>query len=1062
MIRQIMNLMRILIVPALLAALVPASFAQSVDPELYQGMKWRQIGPFRGGRSIAVAGSVQRPKEYYFGATGGGVWKTEDGGISWNPVSDGFFGTASVGALAIAPSNPDIVIAGTGEKDIRGDISHGDGLYRSDDAGKTWRKIGLEDTQTISRIVIHPTDPNTMWVAALGHVYGPHPARGVYKTIDGGKSWDKVLAGTNQAGAVDVELDPKDPNVLIAAIWEAWRTPYALNSGGPASGIFKSTDGGKTWTNISKNKGLPSGTLGKVGLAISPVDTRRYWAQVEATEGGLFRSDDAGQTWEKVNEDRNWRQRAWYYTHVIADPKDKETVYVLNVGFGKSTNGGKAFSSLNPPHGDNHDLWIAPDDPNRMIESNDGGANVSTDGGRTWTDLDFPTGEIYHVTTDNAFPYRILGAQQDNSTIRIASRTQGSGIAATDWTGTAGGESGYIAVKPDDPDVVFGGSYGGDLSMTNHRTGESRAVDPWPDNPMGHGAIDLAHRFQWTYPIVFSPHGSNTLYTCSQYVLMSTNLGQTWKKISPDLTRNDPKTLASSGGPITKDNTSVEYYGTVFTLAESPKRKGVLWAGSDDGLIHVSQDGGKSWQNVTPVDMPKWGLVSMIEASPFEAGTAYAAVDNHENDDYAPYAYRTTDYGKTWTKIVRGIPKSTFFRVIREDHRQKGLLYGGTESGVFVSFDDGGSWQPLQMNLPLTPVHDLAWKDDDLIAATHGRAFWVLDDLTPLQQMATSQKKETRFFDPKDAYNVRWGGGGFGRRRPGGASASSDTVGQNPMSGLVLNYYLAEDVKDLKFEVQDPWGKVIQTVTSAPKEKGFQRTSTFFQYPSFRGFPGMILWSGFASPIQAPPGEYTVTMTAGTYKKSAKFRWLKDPRWSATDKDLVDKFQLQQKIAARTTEANDAVVQARFIRTGLEKALEEAAKKGDLGNLTALSDKLKSGLAKVEEAIYQTKNRSGQDPLNFPIRLNDKLAGVYSNVSNSNFRPTDQAYEVFDLLSKALGVELADLKKLIEVDLSAINAELKKRGVTEIGSVPPPRSDSGGFDVEPTRDGDRDGDRDGG
>jgi len=1016
----------------LIFALASMASAQTVDTDLYSGMKWRLVGPYRGGRSLAVAGSVQRPKEYFFGATGGGVWKTVDGGTSWAPVSDGFFTTATVGAIAVAPSNPDIVVAGTGERDIRGNISHGDGLYRSDDAGKTWRKIGLEDTQTISRIVIHPTNPEVIYVAALGHIYGKHSARGVYKTTDGGKSWAKVLAGTDRAGAVNVVMDPSNPEVLLASIWEAWRTPYTMNSGGPASGLFKTSDGGKTWVNLSRNPGMPSGVLGKIGMAVSAVDPKRYWAIVEALDGGIFRSDDAGATWTKVNEDRGWRQRAWYYTHIYADPKSKEGVYVLNVGMGKSTDGGKTFSGVGTPHSDNHDLWIAPDDPNRMIEANDGGANVSTDGGRTWSEQTFPTAQFYHVSTDNNFPYRILGAQQDNSTVRILSRTSGRGIAATDWTSTAGGESGYVAAKPNDPDVVFGGNYGGNLEMQNHRTGESRSVDPWPDNPMGHGAGDLEHRFQWTYPIVFSPHDPNLLYTCSQYVLKSTNNGGKWTKISPDLTRNDKSTMGPSGGPITKDNTSVEYYGTVFTVAESSVRKGVIWAGSDDGLIHVTQNGGGSWQNVTPPDMPKWGLVSMIEASPHEAGTAYAAVDNHENDDYSPYAYVTRDYGKTWRKVVGGIPGNTFFRVVREDRRVKGLLYGGTETGAWVSFNGGDNWQPLQMNLPVSPIHDLAWKDDDLIAATHGRSFWVLDDLTPLQQLARDAGKTARLFAPKDAYRVRWGGGGgFGGGRRGGAGGP---VGENPLSGVVLNYYLPNDAKDLKFEFADSTGKVFQTVPSAPKGKGFQRTSAFLQYPGYKTFPGMVVWSGFPSPITAPPGEYTVTMVVDGAKYPAKFKWLRDPRGSATDADLVEQFKFAQKISARLTEANDSVARIRSLRTNLDKALEEAKAKGSLGLLDTLSGAFRAGITQVEEAIYQTKNKSGQDPLNYPIRLNDKLAGVFSTVMGGNFRPTDQSYEVFDRLSAELEAQLKELRRLESTDLKAINAELEKRGIKPVAS----------------------------
>ncbi len=963
-------------------------------------MKWRLVGPFRGGRSLAVAGSAQRPKEYFFGATGGGVWKTTDGGTSWAPVSDGFFGTATVGALAIAPSNPDVVYAGTGERDIRGNISHGDGLYVSRDAGKTWSHTGLRETQTISRIVVHPKDPNQLYVAALGHIYGRNPERGVYKSTNGGTTWTLVLHESVQAGAVDLSMDPQNPDTLLASTWDAWRTPFTMNSGGPGSKLYRTQDGGKTWSDLSRRPGLPSGTLGKIGVSISPVDPKRYWAIVESLEGGIFRSDDAGETWTRTNESRNWRQRAWYYTHIYASPKNRDEVYVLNVGWGRSTDGGKTFTNLGAPHSDHHDLWLAPDDPARMINANDGGANVSTDGGRTWSEQTFPTAQIYHVSTDSAFPYRILGAQQDNSTIRIASRTQGPGIGKTDWTDTAGGESGYVAAKPNDPDVVYGGSYGGDLSMLNHRTGERRSVDPWPDNPMGHGAIDLDQRFQWTFPIVFSPHDPKVLYTCSQFVLRTRNGGQTWTKISPDLTRNDPATMGPSGGPITKDNTSVEYYGTVFTLAESPRRRGVLWAGSDDGLIHVTEDGGRRWRDVTPKGMPKWGLVSMIEASPFDPGTAYAAVDNHENDDYAPYAYKTTDYGRTWKPIVDGLPRNSFVRVVREDRRQPGLLYAGTETGMWVSFNGGAHWQPLQMNLPTSPIHDLAWKDDDLVAATHGRSFWVLDDLTPLQQLARDAKAGARLFAPKDAYRVRWGRG----QAPGN--------GANPLSGVVLSYYLPQDEKEVAFEILDAEGVSVGKATGSGK-KGFSRTSTWLSYPGPKGFPGMILWGGFGGSLPAPPGEYTVTMTAGAAKQTAKFRWLKDPRSSSKDSDLAQQSKFLREIAARVTEANYAVVKIRALREKLAKS-REALPEGDAKR--GQIDALQARLTAIEEAIYQTKNRSGQDPLNYPIRLNDKLSALLGVVSTGDFRPTDQSRVVFRKLSGELGIQL---DKLAEAEKEA-------------------------------------------
>ncbi len=965
--------------------LLAAAMSLGQSSEFYKSMQWRFVGPFRGGRSLAVTGSAQRPKEYFFGATGGGIWKTIDGGVNWAPVGDGFLGSSSVGAITTAPSNPDVVYAGTGERDIRGNISHGDGIYKSTDGGTTWKNIGLEATQTISHIVVHPTNPDIVWVAALGHVYGKNDERGIYKSTDGGATWKKVLFATNQAGAADIAVSTQNPDVLLATIWDAWRTPYTMNSGGPNSTIFKSDDGGETWKNIGHNPGLPSGTLGKIGVSISPVDPNRFWANVESTEGGIFLSDDAGATWKKTNEDRNWRQRAWYYTRIFADTKDKDTVHVLNVGWGKSTNGGKTFGGIGPPHGDNHDLWISPDDPKRMIQANDGGACITTDGGRTFSTLEMPTAQIYHVTTDNDFPYNILGAQQDNSSLRIPSRTFGAGIGKDDWTGTAGGESGYIAAKPDQPEIVFGGSYGGDLSWFNHRTKTSRAVDPWPDNPMGHGAEDLAERFQWTFPIVFSPHNPNLLYTCSQYVFATADMGQSWRKISPDLTRNDKSMQGSSGGPITKDNTSIEYIGTVFTLAESPKKKGVLWAGSDDGLINVTQDGGKSWTNVTPAGMPKFAKVSMLEASPFDAGTAYAAVDNHLNDDDTPYAYKTTDFGKTWTAIVNGISRNAFLRVVREDQKQPGLLYAGTEIGLFVSFNGGKQWQSLQNNLPLTPVHDIAWKDNDLVIATHGRGFWILDDVSVLQQIAADSRSGLRLFKPKDAIPVSFFGQG------------GHNVAPNPSGGIMINYFLPSEAKDVKLEIADMAGKVVQTV-SGSTEKGPHQTSTFIRYPSFNTVPGMILWAGRGGTIAAAPGEYKLTMTVDGQKQSTTFRWLKDPRTPATDADLQEKFRFQMQIVDKLNHAHAALAK-------IKKAREAQGATADAAWL--------KGITEVEEAIYQTKNKSGQDPLNYPIRLNDKLAGVLGNVSGGDYRPTKQSYEVFNMLAKQLDIQLTKLDKLI-------------------------------------------------
>ncbi len=1039
----------LLLLPLLVGT--PRAVAQEVNPSLMEALSWRSIGPFRGGRSTAVAGVPDRTDEYWFGGTGGGVWKTTDAGQEWENVSDGFFGTGSVGAIAVSLTDPDIVFVGMGETQIRGNISHGDGVYRSVDSGKTWTHMGLTETQTISRIRIHPENPDIVYVAALGHIYGPNEERGVFRSTDGGTTWQKILFVSDRAGAVDLSMDPNDPGTIYAATWETGRTPYSLNSGGPGSKLFKTSDGGDNWTDITRNPGLPQGLIGKIGVALSPVDPDRVWAIVEAEDGGIFRSDDAGETWTLLNDERRFRQRAWYYTRIYADTKDRETMYVLNTGFYRSTDGGEKYTTIGVPHGDNHDLWINPDDPQKMINSNDGSANVSFDGGRTWTAQDNATAQFYHVTTDNNFPYRIYGAQQDNSTVRIASRTSGFGIGEDDWESTAGGESGYIAIDPDDPEIVYGGSYGGLLTRVDHRTGMSRNINAWPDNPMGHGAIDAALRFQWTFPIVFSPHDAGLLYTCSQYLLKSTNEGETWKKISPDLTRNDPATLGPSGGDITHDNTAVEYYATIFTISESPIVQGLIWAGSDDGLVHITRDGGASWQKITPAGMPEWGLCSMIEASPHDPATAWLAVDNHENDDYTPWAYVTHDYGKSWQKIVDGIPRTTFIRVIREDPGKKGLLYAGTEMGVFVSFNGGQNWQSLQLNLPLVPIHDLVVKDDDLIAATHGRSFWVLDDITPLHQFdEVSPDAPSFLLQPKNAYRTRWGGGsGRFRGRSGGTSV---TVGQNPMSGVVVTYGLTVDAEAVRFEITDMDGNVLTTLESGSgqnisKTAGMYRFSAFLQYPSFRGFDGMIMWAAGARPITAPPGEYRVRMMVDfqerrrvrTEEHTATFRWLADPRSGSTDADLRAQFDLAMRISERTSNANDAVFMIRDIKTKVDAAIEAS---GNNQVLVRAGEALKEKLSGPEGEIYQVRNQSGQDPLNYPIKLNNKIAALLGVVMSGDYRPTDQSYEVFAILSAELQVQLDILKGTIDTDLAAFNRLLAEIDLEEI--VPHDRSKDGG------------------
>lgn len=1013
--------MRTRIALLMLLAVAQSAMAQ-IDSSVLNGLKWREIGPWRGGRANAAAGVPSRPNEFYAGYTGGGVWKTTDAGVNWTNVSDGYFKTGCVGAIDVSLSNPDTVYVGMGEHAIRGNTSHGDGVYRSDDAGKTWRHLGLKETLHIGRIRVHPTDPNTVWVAALGPVYSASRDRGIYKTTDGGKTWKKTLFVTDRAGAIDICLAPSDPKTLYASTWEAWRTPYSLNSGGPGSKLWKSTDGGETWQEMSRNPGLPAGVLGKMGVAVSASKPNRVYAMIESAQGGVYRSEDAGATWTKVNSSADLRQRPWYYTQIAVDPKDDATVYVLNVAYHKSTNGGQSFSSGVAGHSDHHDIWIDPNDGRRLAIASDGGVSVSVDGGRSWSEQDVPTAQFYHVNTDNAWPYRILGAQQDNSTVRIASRTFGRGIGRADWTPTAGGESGYVVAKPDDPDIVLGGSYGGYLTMENHRTGQEREINAWPENPMGDGVAPMRHRFQWTFPIVFSPHDPDVVYVGSQHVLRSRDLGGSWEQISPDLTTNDKSKQGSSGGPITQDNTSVEYYCTVFTIAESPKKAGIIWVGSDDGLIHVTQDNGKTWRNVTPSGMPKWALISMIEASPHDAGTAWAAVDNHENGDFAPYIYVTTDYGRTWSKRVNGIPGEDFVRVVREDPAKKGLLFAGTETGVYASADSGATWTRFQSNLPVVPIHDLAIKGSDLIAATHGRSFWLVDDFSPLRQLDRLSPGRPTVFATIPGFTA--GGGGFGGG--GRAADPNENLGANPLSGLIVNYYLPREASNLAFEMIDAKGVVVATASPSAKGAGMNRISMVPRYPGPKGFPGMRMWSGAPGSLKAPPGQYTLRMKVdgGTFEAVAT--WGKDPRTPATDADLVEQYRFSKVVADRTEEANMTVVKIRDLR----KKLDDATK-GDSG-LERAAANLQRTMTEVEEAIYQTKAQSGQDFLNYPIRLNNKLAALVSTIQTGNFRPTKQSYDVFEHLSKQLQVQLDKLNGAIKVELPKVNAALRAAGKSEV------------------------------
>jgi len=1045
--------------------------AQTVDPSAFNALKWRELGPARGGRSVAVAGSISRPMEYWMGTTGGGVWKTTDAGVNWNPVTDRYFG-GTIGAISVAQSNPDIVYVGGGETDIRGNTSHGDGLWKSIDAGKTWTLMGLKETRHIARVVVHPTNPDIVYVGALGHAFGNNPERGVFRSSDGGQTWSKVLFRNDSTGVSDLIMDPNDPNTLYAALWHAYRRPWMMNSGGPGGGIFKTTDGGTTWREITSAPGLPRGIVGKIGLAVSAANSRRVWAIIEADSGGVYRSNDAGATWEWINKDRNLRQRAWYYSKIYADPKDTNVIYGLNVQFFKSTDGGRTFrTQISVPHGDNHDMWIAPNDPMRMVQANDGGANVSFNGGATWSEQDFATAQMYHVSTTNHFPYKVCGAQQDNSTLCGPSRNSG-GISRADWVDAGGGESGYVTAHPTDPDIVYAGSYSGYLTRKDMRTGLERNINAWPMNPMGHSSEDIKYKFQWTFPIVVSQHDDRVLYAGGSHLFRSTNEGQRFEIISPPLARNDPKTLGPSGGPITKDQTGVETYGTIFTLSESPLSAQVLWVGTDDGWVQLSRDGGKTWKNVTPQGIGDFARISIIDASRFNEGTAYLAANRFQLDDFTPSLWKTTDYGANWTKIVTGIAGDEFTRVIREDPERRGLLYAGTERGVWVSFNDGAQWQKLQRNLPPVPVHDLVVKEGDLVAGTHGRSFWVLDDLSALRQMSPAVlAKPAHLYTPRDAYRIDWGGGFGGGGRGGADSTVTTRPGQNPTSGVVVHYQLAAADQKVKLEFLAPDGSVIKSYESAdsasraaaaaaaaaaraagggggfgggggggPRPANAAGLNSFawdMRYPDASTFSGMILWAGSTRGPIAPAGTYTVRMTVGEMApQTATFKLLDDPRTTATAADLVAQFEFLMKVRDKTSEANDAVKTIRNVKAQLADRAEKAPR------LKRSADALAAALSLVEQEVYQVKNQSGQDPLNYPVKLNNKIAALNGVVASGPYRPTDQAEAVFAELSELLAVQLKQMEKLLKEDLERFNREARRAGqeiVVPKAEEPPPK-----------------------
>ena len=1016
-----------------------ASAQETYSDAFWSSMEWRNVGPPRGGRSTAVAGSAARPLEYYFGATGGGLWKTTDGGLEWSPVTDGKITTASVGAVQVCGADPDVVYIGGGETQIRGNIQQGDGVYRSNDGGETWEHLGLEETQNIARIRIHPENCDVAWVAAFGKHSAENPERGIYKTTDGGASWRLVLHKSPKAGAADLVVDATNPDVLYATIWEAWRKSWGASSGGEDSGLYKSTDGGESWTEITGNVGLSEGPIGKMGVAVSPANPDRVWALIEhEPDGGVWRSDDGGDTWEKVNEERKLRQRAFYYTRIYADPQDPDIVYAVNTGLYRSRDGGETFpQAIRVPHGDNHDLWIAPDDPDRMINGNDGGGNVSINGGESWTDQDYSTAQFYRVITTEHMPYHICGGQQDNSTACIPVRgwnhmaARGPGVRS--WYYAVGGcESGYVAPNPINLDVFYAGCYGGALSRFDMSTGASRAVNVWPENPMGQSSEDLIERVQWTFPIVFSHHDPNVLYTGTQKVWKTTTEGQNWEQISPDLTRSDPSTMGPSGGPITKDQTGVETYATVFAIAPSYFDADVIWAGSDDGLVHITRDGGMNWTDVTPPDAPDFVRINTLEASPTTPGKAYVSGIRYlVDDDRSPYVWKTEDYGATWTKIVDGIPADDFIRATREDPERPGLLYAGSERTVYVSFDDGANWQSLGLNLPTLQVSDLVVKEDDIVIATHGRSFWVLEGVGPLRQLSAEVAAAGEWlFEPE---------------------ATIRGVDQ----GSTFQYYLAEGAEKVVFDIMDLDGNVIRSYEGVasdeeeeeddspfaqffggggnqtpPVDAGLNSFRWDLRYPSWTDFEGRIMWAARPVGPTAVPGTYTVRMTVddGT-PQSRDFEVRINPNLDGvTVADLQARFDLAIEIRDRVSEANEAVILARDIKGEVEDRLEQT----DETEIVTQAAVVDENLTMVESEIYQIKNQSNQDPLNYPIKLNNKLAALLNLVEGSETRPTDQSREVFAHLNSLLDEQLSQMNIVIQRDLSRLNELLRLEGLEPI------------------------------
>lgn len=1026
----------------------------SSNDSLFNGLKWRNIGPFRAGRSLAVAGHADQPLTYYFGATGGGVWKSIDGGNEWQSISDSIFKSSSVGAITIAPSDPNVVYVGMGEADMRSNISFGDGMYKSVNAGKSWSKIGLEKADAIANIEVHPTNADIVFASAMGNPFHTNPERGVYRSKDGGKTWQLVLSKDESTGAMCVRIDPNNPRVVYATLWQAYRNGHSMSSGGKGSGMYKSVDGGDTWTSLNEKPGMPVGLLGKIGVTVSPVNSNRLYALIENAKGGLYRSDDAGEHWELINEDKNLWQRPWYYMNLQADPKNENGLIVLNVNAWKSFDGGKNFKIIPVHHGDTHDVWINPKNPDNFIIGDDGGAEVTFNGGEVFSDIDIPTCQFYHVSLDNDFPYNVYGAQQDNSSIKIASRTDGNSIDKDSWFPVAGGEAGYIQADPTNSDITYGGEYDGSLSKYNKKTNQYQDISPYPEANIGASSSAKKYRFQWTYPIVFSPQNPKRMYVTSQFVHVTEDGGNSFEIISPDLTRNDPKTTGETGGPITKDQTGAEVYATIFTMAESQLEQGVLWTGSDDGLVHISKNNGKNWDNISipTSQLPDFSLISMIHTSDHAKGKAYLAANKYMYGDRNPYLFKTIDYGKTWIKITTGIPSDEYCRVLREDPNKAGLLYAGTERGVYVSFNDGDSWQKLNLNLPLTPIRDLQIqkREKDLVVATHGRAFWILDDITPLYEiMDNAVKTSKHLYKPRTTYRMQ-----------GGQSESSNS-GTNAPNGVLVRYYLKNKAtKEMKLQFLNEKNDTIISYSSTKDLKGepMKIAKEFYQdtkkeqagfitakagmnafswnmrYPNVTKVEGTnVMWAGSGAGPKVVPGNYKVRLIEdGKTIAEQPIEIKKDPRLAVSDADLAAQFEFHQKINKKLDEAHIAINKIRKIRTQINGYVGAVKDSTLVNQMKKITKPILETIDEVEATLMQPKAIAPQDVLAFPIMLNDKMAGLGSNVSSAETKPIKSAYVVYDDLAAKIDKAVAKVKDITDTKIAAFNDFVKAQQIPAI------------------------------